>query len=738
MTTIRWNEGWRWDSGVTWGGDAPATTASAVRYRVLCDFDRDGYFLVGAAPGDPLNLLPDPAWFGFGLSRFDAEGVVSIRQEQTNYGVRVVRVSGVGFAGGMFGLWIGTDDENADVPVDDIEVQPSTTYTFSMWARGLVNFGASTFNLQAYDQDVIELGSPVPVTLTGDWQRVNLTFTTAADTTHVAFAFFQDPAAQTIIEATGFMLVEGSTPSQGYNAGNALDDISQYVISVNYHYGFAEQLDFNVAALFEGMAEPAECTIELDNSNWDFLPEDSGATFYELFGPGMLVKVQAEVDNTTYPMFIGRLKRVALGVNPYGQRRAHLTVQDISYELLDAEYLPELQTNVTVDRAIAPIFEKGLVPWPYAGRFWLLGVPGSSELGETTRLYVDTLMHFDTARTTLGYAGDNLDNGMGVSAQGAIRDYVAAEAGGRFFYDARTATYKFHNRAYDVLNRGIAASFTESDFLPEPETMYTYGDGIINALTVSYEPREASDDIVVLWSYDGTITLRPGESRTLTVRYRDPDNPDARVGATNVIPPVYNVDFTARNENGTLVGVGYIGTAVQAYGDRAELTLNNGSARSHDTIIISNLRLRGKAIKAYAQQQAFATDPVSIAAYERRDSPPFYLRAVDDADFAQQVANWYVNRFSRPIARYAYVSFEALQSDTLMGHALRLNVGDHINISHARIGHDKDYVIVGMMQSFRLGSHRVRLVLAPLDRTTYWLLGVPGSSELGETTRLFL
>lgn len=738
MTTIRWNEGWRWDSGVTWGGDAPATTASAVRYRVLCDLDRDGYFLIGAAPGDPLNILPDPAGFGWGLYGYDNFGSVTLIQEQTNYGVRIARLSGVADPLGAYGLWIGARNDGGIPLIDAFEVDPSTEYTFSVWVRGIQNYGASSFVLVAWDQNEDQLGTETAVSLSGDWQRTDLTFTTASDTTHVAFTILQGLPTRVIIDATGFMLVAGDTPSRGYNAGNALDDISTYVIGVNYHYGFAEQPDLNVAALFEGMAEPAECTIELDNSDWGFLPEDSGATFHDLFGPGMLVKVQAEVDNTTYPMFVGRLKRVTLMVNQYGQRRAYLTVQDISYELLDAEYLPELQTNVTVDRAIAPIFDKGLVPWPYAGRFWLLGVPGSSELGETTRLYVDTLMHFDTARTTLGYAGDNLDNGMGVSAQGAIRDYMAAEAGGRFFYDARTATYKFHNRAYDVLNRGIAASFTETDFLPEPETMYTYGDGIINALTVSYEPREASDDIVVLWSYDGTITLRPGESRTLTVRYRDPANPDARVGATNVIPPVYSVDFTALNENGTLVGVGYIGTAVQAYGDRAELTLNNGSARSHDTIIVSNLRLRGQAIKAYAQQQAFATDPESIAAYERRDSPPFYLRAVDDADFAQQVANWYVNRFSRPIARYAYVSFEALQSDTLMGHALRLNVGDHINISHARIGHDKDYVVVGMMQSFRLGSHRVRLALAPLDRTTYWLLGVAGYSELGETTRLFL
>lgn len=735
--TLTWDAGWRWDqSGLAWDGNAPAATN--VTYRVLADLDRDGVFCPGVGSADPLNQLATPVWWAFDVAAYDGFGVAFERLLSTDYGMLAARFNG---ATGGYGLWIGAGTEGSAPVIDQIAVEADTTYTFVLYTVGVQHYGGATFMLAAWDQDENQLGAETEVAVTEQWTRTTLTFTTAADTTHVAFTVLSGTLTTAAIDVTGFMLVAGDTAPTAYNAGdstNAYDDLTAYTIGVDFRYGFAEQPDLNVAAIFEGVADPAEMRIELSNAAFEFLPEAPASPLHGLLGPGMLVKVQAEANGTTYPQFVGRLKRIHVDPNAYGGARAFLVVQDINYELLDAEYLPELQTNVRVDEAIAPIFEDALVPWPYAKRFCLLDIDGSAELDTNARLYQDTLMDFDEAYTTLGYAGDNLDNGAGVSAQGAIRDFVAAEAGGRFFYDARRGRYAFQNRAYDADHRGVVATFDGTEFLPEPETLYTYGDGIINTLAVNYEPREAGDDVVVLWEYEGQITLRFGESRTLTVRYRDPDNPDARVGATDVFPPLYGVDYTLRNKNGTLVGVGYIGMGLRAFGDRAELTITNSSVRSYDTIVISNLRLRGRAIKAFAQQQAFANDPESIAAYEQHNSLPFYLRSIDDADFAQEVARWYVSRYSRPIARYAYVTFEATESETLLGYAFRLNVGDRITIQHDRIGHDQDYIVAGMAQQIRLGAHRVRLILTPAARTRYYILDEDGYAELDSDVCLFL
>jgi hypothetical protein len=519
-----------------------------------------------------------------------------------------------------------------------------------------------------------------------------------------------------------------------YAPANPLAEIGAgYTVHVDLEYGLPQA--FDAAGHPASFGAPARMVVSLLNRDDAFLPEAVDALFYGLIQIGQLVRLQATGGSGVSTLFVGRLEELRVNPSRNAAQVATLLVTDITERLLDAEYRPPLLTNVRTDEAIAPIFERALVPWPYAADFWVLNV---SQLGVNTKLYQDTLMQFDAGRTTLAYAGDNLDNGQGVSAQGMIRDVVAAEAGGRFFYDAALGKYVFHSRAHDTLYAGTIHALTTDDFLSD--AAYLWGDNLINALTVLYQKRAASDSVGILWRYSEAHVLLPiGGSRTFTIRFTDPDNPGAQVSALSVITPVPGTDFLAwDNSDYTDDRTARVGVSLQSYGNGATLTLVNSD--EDDDIYITGLQVRGLALTAFTLDSVFHIDPESMATYERREPPPLDLRVVDDEEFAAQVARFIVNRYKTPVARFPELPFYANASAAMIAHALERRIGDQISVTGARLGHEMHYVIVGQRHTIDGASvtHRVSWIVAPLTQTQYWALDNPAYSLLGESTRLFL
>lgn len=512
-------------------------------------------------------------------------------------------------------------------------------------------------------------------------------------------------------------------------------DLSAYVMALAWREG--------MDASFDEVAAPAELRVTLANDG-AFDPEGATAAYGGRLTPGLLVRLQASDGGATQPLFIGRLKQVTLNPAAHGVRTVTLMVQDFLLELLDAEYVPPLLLNATVDAALRPLFDRPVVPWPYAARFWMLGTGASSVLDSGTRLYMDSATDFETARTRLAFAGDNLDRGQGVSAQGAIRDLVAAEAGGRFFWGASTGQFVFHSRAHDVLNETICGVFDGDEFTPEG-TVYAYGDSLTNALTVSYQPRSAGNPTSVLWRAPSLpLYLAPGGRARFDVRYGEPDNPAAVVGGQDVIRPTAYADYSATHTaSGGDDWTGRLSVTLKPGAGRAALTLVNTDAV--EGLYVQQLQVRGTPLVALPPLQAHASNAGSIAMYERHEPQPLFLRAVDDGDFAGQMARFVVNRFSQPLARFASARFVANANAALMQHALTRQIGDKIRITNARLGHDADYVIVGQRHSVRAGGeqpHVVTWVLLPHSRTTYWRVSDgaawAGYSVLDETARLML
>lgn len=512
-------------------------------------------------------------------------------------------------------------------------------------------------------------------------------------------------------------------------AGASLDS---YVLSATWQIGMADSYD--------EVAAPARLTLTLDNKSGVFFPEDTGSAYYNKLVSGTLVRIRAVYQSTLATLWVGKLVSLATTVGTYGEKIATIVAEDQMLELLDVEYAPKLQTSVTTDTALQALFDVPVTVYPYAERYFMLDVVGSAELGSNTTLFGDTRTDFETGITTLAYVGDNADRGAGVSAQGFIRDIVASEVGGRFFWDARNGQWRFHDRRFDVGDTTVDAAYTAEDF---DDSQYIYGQDLLNKLTVTFEPRVIGDAGTVLWQIDQDyLTMKPSEVKKITARYRDTSNPRARVGAQDTIVPVAGTDYLARTSpTGGEIKNDYLVVSVAYRANSADITLTNSLGR---TLYVTLLQLRGTPIYTYQKQEIVASDPQSIADYSLKQRK-VDIPIVDDEEFAQGYAELMVDRFKEPTARYRAVSFVAQKSATRSAAVVNRAIGDRISIASTQNNHDRNYIIVGEQHQLNAGgdhTHQVTWILQPAQTTTFWRLsdGVAYSafSVLGSTTRLDL
>lgn len=506
---------------------------------------------------------------------------------------------------------------------------------------------------------------------------------------------------------------------------HALSNISGYVLNMTWNNGMTNPE--------QEFANPAQLSLTLDNSHGDFNLEDSSATFYGLFKQGLLVRVRAVFSSTTYTLFIGKLTAQApLTMDNYGELTYTLTARDLMEELLDVEFAPELETDVTTDTALRQPFAQGVVALPYASSFWILGV---STLGVDTVLLGEAAMvDFDTGNTTLAYAGDTVGGNTTVRAQQFLREITAAECGGRFFFNSRTGKFTFHNRHHDT-NPTSAATLNADDY---DEASYTPQSPVVNKATIHYQPREVGAAGSVIYSNPNPILLAGRESKSLTVRYKDATVEDARIGAMDFVTPQPGVDYIANVEQD---GSGAVAThlvvvSVDFGATSATITLTNARPRR---TYVTTLQLRGTPLRSFARDSvSSAPDGDSVYAYDPH-SVTITLPAVDDEELAQQYADSLVARKRTPHAVLTAVTFTANAHSDRMTQALTRDIGDVVTVANSDFDHSRMYAIVGERHSVQPGGehpHNVTWTLKPVDAINYWVLGVTGMSELGSTTIL--
>lgn len=456
------------------------------------------------------------------------------------------------------------------------------------------------------------------------------------------------------------------------------------------------------------------------------------SVYGQLLSEGTLGRLRATFSAVTYVLFIGRLTSFKVIPGSIGRRVAVLTFSDLTLDLLDTEYMPPFYTNTTADVPMAAIFDEPIVPYPYSSNYWLLGVQGSSELELTTTLYDPPSYSFDTGKQTFSYVGDNsIDNKDGVSAQSFIRDLVAGEIYGRFFFDPSLPGYKFHNRHRDALNTTVSFTITDSDY--EVDSSAFARANVLNQSTVSFQPRATGDAATVIWSADDVPLGFFTETKILTARYRDLSNPAARVGATDVLPMLPGTDFIAVDDNQVDV-TNYVMCVARPGANSAEISVTNPNSY---TVAFTRIQLRGTPITTFDPRTVTSRNADSEFMYKRASEQISYA-LIDTNNDAQNIADYHVYKNSTPSSSFQVIGWNANKSSGRMTNALSAAVGQRITITDTWMNHNADYYIVGYRHSVTWGgehTHETSLVIKPRDRENFWILE---TSLLGTDTRLGL
>lgn len=702
-------------------------TVQADAYELALDLDRDGYFTLATNPTDPLNLVPSPVrWRGLAYvpNTFFSSAVLS--DEATDYGVKILTVDTAGEFGG--GVYIG---KNSYANTFSVPCTPLTTYTYSVWVKEISNGGSDEFlALLVTDNHGTDLNGGPFFTPTTSWVQYSTTFTTKADSTALVLFIYKRAgySGEVLFKATGFMLVAGASAPANFNAGNPTnfyENIMPYVESVDWTYGCTQYS--------EAVAPPSQMTITVNNSGGQFLP--GAGAIGSAVTKGMIVRLRASYNGSYYPLYIGTLDTIRFSVGIDGDRHAILIVTDPMPQLLNALYTPVLQQNVTTDQVLQKVFDSYAITYPNPGWYWILGTPGYSEVGVTTWLLDNALTNFETGATTFAFAGDITGADASLNAQSFLREYVYGELGGRFFWDAPSAQFKFFNRNHDV-NAAPSALSPGVLELDEPPD-YLFADDLLNRVTVNYYPRITGVAGSVLYpSPTSPITLTAKQAYTFTARYQDPNAPNAQVAASTTIYPVAGLDYIA---NSASDGSGsdqtaFVTVSVNPLATSAQVTLVNNSG---STVYLTTFQLRGTPLTAYTRATVVNSDGISLGSYG--DFPrTVEITTLGDAVLAQSYASYLVQRYKTPLARIGGASIWGNRDAATLLNALTLGVGSAVELDDAFLQNvSNKYVITALHHTLTpIRHHWVRLSLEPLDRSLYWILGDATLSILNTTTRL--
>ncbi len=687
-------------------------------YRFGIDFDGDGFMCWSTLASDALNIVPRAAT----LAAIDHFGhnsaAVTKSDEVTDFGLKKLRV--VTGANTAAGLRIGDDGSG----VDDIPTATSTLYTAKIWLKGITAFAGVGFLLEIRGKLGGLVGTTSITTLDAGWTPFTVTGSTGVGDTFVAVRVVKDSDATDVtFDAAGLMIVAGSSVPVAFNAGaatNQYDNITPYVMNANWGVGF-KSAGQRVAAEIRG-------SLTLKNTDRRWSPENANGPFANIVLPHKVLQIQSTwlgTRRTMYQAWISHIDPEAgLFAGPF---TAKLSTVGPNEFLRQANVIFPLLENVTADTIIARAIGDTVFP-PSIGEAWLMGVAGRSELDETTVLTdTDVVFSLETGLTTFRWVGDNWDEG--VSALEAIFQACNSERG--FFYFDRTGTATFWSRGHLQKKTSVDATIDNTMVAME----YRYGEAIHNHTSTKIYPRTIGGVDELLWELEEQLEIKHSEphgtGKTLRANFAESDS-GAIIAARNVKKPSTGA--------GTLLTSGKGGPLLLEMTANAQsATFNLKNASDRKSIFVDTLIVKGQKITTFRPQVIDDEDAASIGLYGRRKLAVIDLKLVSDFDFARNIAAYELSR--RKDARGIVSSLTLLpNSSAIRGEMVTRTVGDRVTVTEDQTGHSADYYVMGESHEWRDHGAVQKTVwsLQEADTNSYWIMGVAGFSEWGETTTLAL
>lgn len=494
-------------------------------------------------------------------------------------------------------------------------------------------------------------------------------------------------------------------------------NIAQYVTDISFSYGLNDpMIEF---------APPARAYITLVNSSGVFNPDDPTAEYYSDLYRGQIVQIT--MNGTK--IFAGKIVNRDYSIEDF----VTVTVEDQMLRLLSSTIKPPLLENVRVDEAIGSVFEQQVALYPYDFEYFTLnrskledvyyvgGKPRNvanrlfgTTVGATYGAYANLTM--DEARTTLTYAGDITMSET--SAQTYLRELVAAEGGGRFFWDPTTEKFTFQNRFTDSVNYTVDATLVASEIL---SGLFSMDDGLVNKCEVTYTPRSVSEAVTVLYASPNTAEVKTSSTITVNASFKDPANETSTCGGKDVvcIPGTDIILNSKQDGSGENVTSQHV-VVIEVFATSATITITNTATTS---IWVTKLQVRGRPISLLASETAEEKNITSIQDYDLQESA-ISIPALDNADTAQSIARIMVAKFAEPYRRFRRVTFMANYSAKLLGYARDLRIGNGIRLTYD--DHDQTYVIIGQEHRISPGGsnrHEVSLWVKDTRITPFFVIG---------------
>jgi hypothetical protein len=364
-----------------------------------------------------------------------------------------------------------------------------------------------------------------------------------------------------------------------------------------------------------------------------------------------------ENDGFEWPLIILRIADILFAPGRLGERSIGLTLNDWQREMMGASFDYPVTASATTGAAAYEPFRIGKLPLPYPSSWWLVG---ASRVGIDTVVFDPDAGHFDFAagETTIDYPGNNIDvGGVGLSMTGFIEEMTNAEMDGRFVLrvnvDNQLPQYKWYSRSTIADRYAVATIVDVGSNLFTEGSIITYGDQLCNRLDLTVYPRKTGTAGSVLYTLETPMAIPGLDSRTITARFRDANDPSATCSAIVLSAPVPVTDYTGNlAEDGSGEDYTYnLTIAIENQTNSAEVVISNSALGQ---VYLTFLQLKGTPYTASQPLTITVTDAESIYRYGLRTHSKT-IAATNDITEAEDYANAYVYSRSTPIAEYRFL-----------------------------------------------------------------------------------
>jgi hypothetical protein len=502
-------------------------------------------------------------------------------------------------------------------------------------------------------------------------------------------------------------------------SGSAPSDISSYVKRASWQFG--------LTGVYDPIGSAAYAEVTLNNADGDFMLEKATAKYYGKIRRGTMLKLEMSTNGSAWTqMFALKIQQIIPQFSFDGAYEVTLKCSDITSDFLNQDFVAPLQTDVRVDEILDRLHETAKAIWPYESYYQFIG---HTSIGDGRSPFDGSVWtDFETGETALPFYGDNLDKGLGVKVQQYIKDAVMAEIFGLYYFSPRSERFVFLSR-YHASDTAVSWDVVNT-IMDAPR--YTYARDLVNDFSLSYYPRAIGAENSVLYSSDNVPFSVPARgTKRLTLKYRDPDNESASVGAFVVDDLVVDTDivFNTQSDGSGANPKRFMTTTLIKGAASSELVISNRKRSS--PAYVTTLQLRGTPITTYNKEIAYGYNDDSVfglgsdqSTGNDRASGSESLYAVSDIDFAQDYADYKVAAYGQPQQVIEKLVIPVKQSDSATeAQVLARTIGDVINVTDDIVGHDMDYMIVGEMHNANVAgqTHTASYLIRPSNRSGFFV-----------------